>query len=144
GDSAVEVCRYELPRLVDADRPTPEAYEVGTPDGATTHAFVWQPRHHSVTGPADELPPLVVFTHGGPTGNVYPVLTPSIAYWTSRGFAVADVNYRGSTGFGRRYRDSLLGRWGELDVVDTITVARALAANDVVDPARMAIRGGSA
>lgn len=144
GRPAVEVRRYELPQLTDADCPVPEPIEVGTPDDATTHAFLWRPANGDVRGPEDERPPLIVFTHGGPTGNVYPVLTPSIAFWTTRGFAVADVNYRGSTGFGREYRDSLLGRWGELDVMDTIAVARALAANGVVDADRMAIRGGSA
>ena len=144
GYAAVEVARYELPGLRPADRPVPEPIEVYTPDGATTHAFLYRPTNADVTAPEDERPPLVVFTHGGPTGNVYPVLTPSIAYWTTRGFAVADVNYRGSTGFGRAYRDALRGRWGELDVTDTITVAQALADNDVVDGDRMAIRGGSA
>lgn len=144
GRPAVEVVRYPLPRLTDADCPVPEPIEVGTPDGGTTNAFLWRPANADVIGPEDEQPPLLVFTHGGPTGNVYPVLTSSIAFWTTRGFAVADVNYRGSTGFGRAYRDSLLGRWGELDVLDTIAVARALAANEVVDADRMAIRGGSA
>ena len=144
GMPAIEVRRYELPVLIGADCPVPEPIEVGTPDGATTYAFLWRPAHRDVEGPEDELPPLLVFAHGGPTGNVYPVLTPEIAYWTTRGFAVADVNYRGSSGYGRAYRDSLLGQWGELDVIDTIAVARALAANAVVDGDRMAIRGGSA
>ncbi len=75
---------------------------------------------------------------------MYPVLTSSIAYWTTRGFAVADVNYRGSTGFGRAYRNALRGNWGVLDVVDTMAVARGLADRGVVDGDRMAIRGGSA
>lgn len=144
GRPAVEARRYELPRLTEDDCPVPEPIEVGTPDGETTNAFLWRPSSRDVAGPVGERPPLLVFTHGGPTGNVYPVLTSSIAFWTTRGFAVADVNYRGSTGFGRAYRDSLLGRWGELDVMDTIAVARALATNGVVDADRMAIRGGSA
>ena len=144
GRPAIEVRRYDLPRLRPDDCPVPEPIEIGTPDGCTTNAFLWRPTLADVEGPDAELPPLLVFTHGGPTGTVYPVLTPGIAYWTTRGFAVVDVNYRGSAGFGRAYRDSLLGRWGELDVIDTIAVARGLAANGVVDPDRMAIRGGSA
>jgi dipeptidyl aminopeptidase/acylaminoacyl peptidase len=144
GSPAIEVRRFTLPNLSDDDCPVPEPIEVGTPDGETTHAFLWRPTNHAVEAPEDEQPPLVVFTHGGPTANVYPILNASIAYWTTRGFAVADVNYRGSTGFGRAYRDQLLGRWGELDVMDTIAVARGLATNGVVDADRMAIRGGSA
>lgn len=141
---ATELRRYDIPRLREGDRPVPEPIEVETPDDARTHAFLYRPANADVAGPDDERPPLVVFTHGGPTGNVFPVLTPSIAYWTTRGFAVVDVNYRGSTGFGRAYRDALLGRWGELDVIDTIAVARGLADLGVVDGTRMAIRGGSA
>jgi dipeptidyl aminopeptidase/acylaminoacyl peptidase len=140
---ATEIRTVDLD-LAEADRPRVEPIEIPTPDGATTHAFLYRPASADVAGPADERPPLVVFTHGGPTGNVYPVPTGSIAYWTTRGFAVADVNYRGSTGYGRAYRDALLGRWGELDVIDTIAVARHLAERGDVDPERMAIRGGSA
>ncbi len=142
-DGAVELATYQLP-MSDDDCALPEPIEVSTPDGETTNAFLYRPTNANVRGPEDERPPLIVFTHGGPTGIAYPVLTPSIAYWTTRGFAVADVNYRGSTGFGRAYRDALLGRWGELDVMDTVAVAEALASNHVVDGQRMAIRGGSA
>ena len=144
GQDPLEAATYDLPGLGDDDRAMPEPIEVSTPDGGHTHAFLYRPTNHRVRGPDDERPPLVVFTHGGPTGNVSPVLTSSIAYWTTRGFAVADVNYRGSTGYGRAYRDALRGRWGELDVVDTIAIARSLAANGVVDRDRMVIRGGSA
>lgn len=142
-EGAVELATYQLP-MSDADCALPEPIEVSTPDGQTTNAFLYRPTNAGVRGPELERPPLIVFTHGGPTGIAHPVLTPSIAYWTTRGFAVADVNYRGSTGFGRAYRDALLGRWGELDVMDTIAVAEALASNAVVDGQRMAIRGGSA
>ncbi len=144
GRPAIEVRRYELSALEEGDWPVPEPIEVGTPDGETTNAFLWRPANRDVAGPEDELPPLLVFTHGGPTGHVSPILTPAIAYWTTRGFAVADVNYRGSSGFGRAYRDRLLGHWGELDVDDTMAVARTLATTGVVDGDRMAIRGGSA
>jgi dipeptidyl aminopeptidase/acylaminoacyl peptidase len=140
---ATEIHTVDLD-LSDADRPRAEPLVVPTPDGATTYAFLYRPASADVTGAPDERPPLVVFTHGGPTGNVYPVPTGNIAYWTTRGFAVADVNYRGSSGYGRAYRDTLLGRWGELDVTDTIAVARYLADRGEVDAGRMAIRGGSA
>ncbi len=139
-----EVRGYDLPAVRDDDRAEPEPIEVDTPDGERTHAFLYRPTNAEVVGPDHTAPPLVVFTHGGPTGNVYPVLTASIAYWTTRGFAVADVNYRGSTGFGRAYRNALRGNWGELDVIDTMAVARGLADRGVVDGDRMAIRGGSA
>jgi dipeptidyl aminopeptidase/acylaminoacyl peptidase len=82
--------------------------------------------------------------HGGPTANAVPVLNLEVQYWTSRGFCVADVDYRGSTGYGRRYRDALQGRWGILDLDDVVACARYLADSGRVDPARMAIRGGSA
>jgi len=82
--------------------------------------------------------------HGGPTANAVPVLNVDVQYWTSRGFCVADVDYRGSTGYGRRYRDVLQGRWGILDLDDVVACARYLADRGRVDPARMAIRGGSA
>ena len=141
---AREVRRVDIEALRDGDRPHPEAVEVHTPDGATTHAFVYPPTNEDHQGPDDERPPLVVFTHGGPTGHVAPVLSAQVAYWTSRGFAVADVNYRGSSGFGRAYRDALQGQWGVHDVTDTIAVARQLAERGHVDAQRMVIRGGSA
>lgn len=144
GAGPTEVRGYDIPGMAEADRAVPQPIEVPTPDGATTHGFFHPPAHASVTGPDDERPPLVVFTHGGPTGNVGGVLSPGIAFWTTRGFAVVDVNYRGSTGYGRAYRDQLKGAWGELDVADTIAVARGLAAQGLVDGDRMAIRGGSA
>ena len=82
--------------------------------------------------------------HGGPTAAAVPVLNLDVQYWTSRGFCVADVDYRGSTGYGRRYRDALQGRWGIVDLDDVVACARYLADAGRVDPARMAIRGGSA
>lgn len=96
------------------------------------------------TGPADELPPLLVLSHGGPTGASLPGFDTGIQFWTSRGFAVLDVNYTGSTGYGRSYRDRLHGRWGVVDVADCAAGAQAMADRHLVDPARMAIRGGSA
>ncbi|ALE78493.1 peptidase S9 [Pseudonocardia sp. AL041005-10] len=94
--------------------------------------------------PAGELPPLLVVIHGGPTGSATPVLSVAVQYWTSRGFGVVDVDYGGSTGYGRAYREQLKGAWGIVDVADCLAAARTLADTGRVDPARMAIRGGSA
>ena len=89
-------------------------------------------------------PPLVVFIHGGPTSACYPILDPRIQYWTQRGFAVADLNYRGSTGYGRAYRQALHLRWGEVDVQDACAVVEHLAHQGLIDRSRAFIRGGSA
>ncbi|MGF1596553.1 MAG: prolyl oligopeptidase family serine peptidase [Acidimicrobiales bacterium] len=107
-------------------------------------AFVYLPTGPGLSGPADQLPPLVVMGHGGPTAHAAPALNLRIQYWTSRGFAVADVNYGGSSGFGRGYRRLLDDAWGVVDVEDCVAIAERLAADGVVDPARLAIRGGSA
>jgi dipeptidyl aminopeptidase/acylaminoacyl peptidase len=126
----------------------PEHVTFPTPDSGTgigvAHALVYPPTNPEVTAPAGELPPLLVLVHGGPTSAATPVLALAVQYWTSRGFCVADVDYRGSTGYGRRYRDALQGRWGEVDLDDVVACARFLADAGRVDPARMAIRGGSA
>ncbi|MCW2676765.1 MAG: Peptidase, (Acylaminoacyl-peptidase) family, partial [Modestobacter sp.] len=116
----------------------------GRPGVGEAHALVYPPTNPQVTGPADERPPLLVLVHGGPTSAARAVLDLGVQYWTSRGFAVADVDYRGSTGYGRRYRDALQGRWGVADLDDVVSCARWLADAGRVDPARMAIRGGSA
>ncbi|WP_029433317.1 S9 family peptidase [Blastococcus sp. URHD0036] len=126
----------------------PEHVSFPTPDGGTgidtAHALVYPPANPDVRAVDGELPPLLVMVHGGPTSAASPVLSLAIQYWTSRGFCVADVDYRGSTGYGRRYRDALQGRWGVVDLDDVIACARYLAGAGRVDPARMAIRGGSA
>ncbi len=111
---------------------------------AEAHALVYPPTNPEVSAPAGELPPLLVMVHGGPTSAASPALKMAVQYWTSRGFTVADVDYRGSTGYGRRYRDALQGRWGIADVADVVACARWLAEAGRVDPARCAIRGGSA
>ncbi|MEV1291642.1 prolyl oligopeptidase family serine peptidase [Pseudonocardia sp. NPDC049635] len=94
--------------------------------------------------PEGELPPLLVVIHGGPTGSAAPVLNVGVQYWTSRGFGVVDVDYGGSTGYGRAYREELKGAWGIVDVADCLAAARSLAEAGRVDPDRLAIRGGSA
>lgn len=112
--------------------------------GDEVHGVFLPPTHPEVTGPDGERPPLLVFVHGGPTGRTEAALQLSRAFWTTRGFAVLDVNYSGSTGHGRAYRDRLLGQWGVVDIDDVVTGARSLAAAGHVDGHRLAIRGGSA
>jgi dipeptidyl aminopeptidase/acylaminoacyl peptidase len=126
----------------------PEHVTFPTEEGGTgiaeAHALVYPPTNPEVNAPAGERPPLLVVVHGGPTAAASAVLDLTVQYWTSRGFCVADVDYRGSTGYGRRYREALTGRWGVVDLDDVIACARHLADAGRVDPARMAIRGGSA
>ncbi len=113
-------------------------------EGRTAHAFYYAPKNKDFEGPPDEKPPLIVFSHGGPTGCVRPTLNLNIQYWTSRGFAVVDVNYGGSTGYGRDYRRLLNGNWGIVDVEDCTNAALYLAQRGDADGDRLAIRGGSA
>lgn len=118
--------------------------EFATGSHERAHAFYYSPANPGMRGPPGLRPPLIVVAHGGPTFHSTPALNLSLQYWTSRGFAVLDVNYRGSTGFGRAYRRSLYGRWGEADVEDVVNGARRLAAEGLVDPDRLVIRGASA
>jgi dipeptidyl aminopeptidase/acylaminoacyl peptidase len=118
--------------------------EPGPSGVAEAHALVYPPTNPQQTGPDDERPPLLVLVHGGPTAAARSVLDLGVQYWTSRGFAVADVDYRGSTGYGRRFREALQGQWGIADLDDVVACARWLAEQGRVDPARLAIRGGSA
>ncbi|WP_336646904.1 S9 family peptidase [Microbacterium sp. USHLN186] len=108
------------------------------------HAFDYPPTNPDVAAPAGELPPYIVMVHGGPTAHVSGAASTAYAYWTSRGIGVLDVNYGGSTGYGRDYRERLNGQWGVVDVDDVIAAARGLADAGRADPARIAIRGGSA
>ncbi|NEA98239.1 prolyl oligopeptidase family serine peptidase [Streptomyces sp. SID13726] len=114
------------------------------PDGRDIHAHVYPPHHPGHRAPADELPPYVVWAHGGPTGHAPLVLDLAIAYFTSRGIGVAEVNYGGSTGYGREYRNRLREQWGVVDVEDCAAVALALADEGTADRDRLAVRGGSA
>ena len=115
-----------------------------TGGGLRAHAFFYPPKNRSAVGPPDERPPLLVMSHGGPTGATGAHFSLKVQYWTSRGFAVVDVNYGGSTGYGRAYRERLDGAWGVVDTVDCINAARHLADKGLVDGRRMAIRGQSA
>jgi dipeptidyl aminopeptidase/acylaminoacyl peptidase len=122
----------------------PEPIEFPTSDGDSAYAIFYPPTNPGVRGPDDERPPLVVMSHGGPTSSAGHALDLEKQVFTSRGFAVVDVDYRGSSGYGRAYRRKLDGKWGVYDVDDCVAAARFLAERGDVDPARMAIRGGSA
>ncbi|MGH8560052.1 MAG: S9 family peptidase [Methylococcales bacterium] len=122
----------------------PEAFEFPTENGLTSHAFFYAPKNRNYAGPNDERPPLLVFIHGGPTASCDSTLSLQVQYWTSRGIAVLDVNYGGSSGFGRAYRQRLSGQWGIVDVDDCVNGAIYLAENGLVDNNRLAIRGSSA
>jgi dipeptidyl aminopeptidase/acylaminoacyl peptidase len=124
--------------------PEPQIRTFTGPDGRDIHAHVYPPRHPGHVAPANELPPYVVWAHGGPTGRAPLVLDLEIAYFTSRGIGVAEVNYGGSTGHGREYRNRLREQWGVVDVEDCAAVALALADEGTADRDRLAIRGGSA
>jgi dipeptidyl aminopeptidase/acylaminoacyl peptidase len=123
---------------------TPRAIEFPTGGGDTAHAFYYPPANADFVGPEGERPPLIVVSHGGPTAHETPVLDREFLYWTSRGFGVVDVNYRGSSGYGRAYREKLKGTWGVVDTEDCIAAATYLAETGEVDGGRLAIRGGSA
>jgi len=110
----------------------------------TAQAFLHPPHNPAYRGPAGEAPPLIVMLHGGPTSHAAPTLNLAIQYWTTRGFAVVNVNYGGSSGFGRAYRDRLLGEWGVVDLADAVAAVDHLAAAGRINGSRVAIRGGSA
>ena len=124
--------------------PVPQERVFTGPDGQDVPAYVYPPTNPDFTAPEGELPPYVVHVHGGPTGRSVPVLDVEIAFLTSRGIGVVSVNYGGSTGYGRAFRERLREQWGVVDVADCAAVAQALADEGVADPARLAIRGGSA
>lgn len=137
-------------RLAADDLPEPDylpGAEIRTfqeQNGRDVHAVVYRPRNPDFQAPAGELPPFVAFVHGGPTAHAAPALSAATAFFTSRGIGVVDVNYGGSTGYGRAYRERLRGQWGIVDVQDTVSVVRGLAEAGIADGARLAIRGGSA
>lgn len=137
------------------DKPSPVEIEKGffspceplafpTGHGGQAFGYFYPPRNKNYHAPPESLPPLIVMSHGGPTASADPVFNLRIQYWTSRGFAVLDVNYGGSTGYGRTYREKLKGNWGIVDVEDCSQGALYLASIGKVDPKKMVIRGGSA
>jgi len=141
----IEVLRRATEVAVDAGYLSqPRAIEFPTENGLMAHALYYPPKNRDHAAPEGERPPLLVISHGGPTGATTSTLSLSIQYWTSRGIAVLDVNYGGSTGYGRAYRERLEGQWGIVDVDDCANGARYLAERGEVDGERLIIRGGSA
>jgi dipeptidyl aminopeptidase/acylaminoacyl peptidase len=128
----------------EAYLPVPQPVDFEGPYGQIVHALLYPPANPEVTGPSGERAPYVVWVHGGPTSRATPVLDLGKAYFTSRGIGIIDVNYGGSSGYGRLYRDRLRRDWGIVDVYDAIAAARWVAESAGADPARLAIRGGSA
>jgi dipeptidyl aminopeptidase/acylaminoacyl peptidase len=122
----------------------PEAIEFPTEGGVTAHAFYYPPCNADFSALPSDRPPLIVISHGGPTTQTKAVLDPQVQFWTSRGFAVVDVNYGGSSGYGRQYRERLNWQWGIVDVDDNINAAKYLVEQGKADPDRLIIRGGSA
>jgi dipeptidyl aminopeptidase/acylaminoacyl peptidase len=145
----IAAAEAEILRISRPDRGDPAHISVAEPitfrsADRDVHAFYYPPTNPGFTAPAGERPPLLVLSHGGPTSAAEDVLDERLQYWTSRGFAVVDVNYSGSSGFGREYRDRLKRTWGVADVADCVNAARHLVTIGRADPARLAIRGGSA
>jgi dipeptidyl aminopeptidase/acylaminoacyl peptidase len=139
------VLRAEFSELPDPQYlPVPRQVELEGPYGRIVHALVYPPANPDVTNVQGELPPYVVWVHGGPTGHVTARLSLEKAYFTSRGIGIIDVNYGGSTGYGRLYRNRLNREWGVVDVADAKEAARSLARQGLADEARLGIRGGSA
>ncbi|MEO8293005.1 MAG: S9 family peptidase [Actinomycetota bacterium] len=145
GSRAVEVLRQSEHVTIDPDSlSVPRAVEFPTEGGLTAWAHFYPPANAGFAGPQGELPPLVVMSHGGPTSESTQAFDLRSQFFTTRGFAVVDVNYGGSTGYGRDYRRRLNGSWGVVDTMDCINAARYLAAEGLVDGDRLVIRGGSA
>lgn len=137
-DGAVRILAGGEQPLGEAQLARPQLFSCALGEDERCHGFFYAPR------PAAGRPPLVIFLHGGPTSASYPVFDPRIAFWTLRGYAVLDLNYRGSSGYGRAYRLCLAGQWGELEVEDIRAAIDSLASNDSIDPQRVFVRGGSA
>lgn len=142
---AQEVVKVANPAHIDpGNMSLPKPIRFSTEGGATAHAIYYPPANQQYEGPPGERPPLMVRCHGGPTGSAGPAYTFEYQYWTSRGFAVVDVNYGGSAGYGREYRTRLNGNWGVVDVDDCINAARFLVEQGLADRNRVWITGGSA
>jgi dipeptidyl aminopeptidase/acylaminoacyl peptidase len=141
---SMDVLRTSSTAVDDASISIPRQIEFPTEGGMTAFAHVYPPRSRDAVAPEADRPPLIVMSHGGPTAEATPRFSLETQFWTSRGFAVVDVNYGGSTGFGRAYRQRLNGAWGVVDTADCINAARWLGTRGEVDAERLLIRGGSA
>lgn len=143
--AGVEVLKCSSELVIDPGYISlPRPIEFPTENGLTAHALFYPPANQDYQAPRGEKPPLIVISHGGPTGATDALFSLEIQYWTSRGFGVVDVNYGGSTGYGRAYRQRLNGQWGVVDVQDCINAARYLIDQKEADGKRAIIRGGSA
>jgi dipeptidyl aminopeptidase/acylaminoacyl peptidase len=144
-DAEVHELRRTLDSVPDAGYlPVPREARLTGPSGSVVHALVYPPTNPAARAPDGELPPYIVWVHGGPTSQVGPRLDLEKAFFTSRGIGIIDVNYGGSSGYGRAYRERLRGQWGIVDVADAMAAALALAEADEADGSRLGIRGGSA
>jgi dipeptidyl aminopeptidase/acylaminoacyl peptidase len=142
---SIEVLRRSSTSVIDRGYlSVPGAITFPTSDGEVAHGFFYPPQNQDFAAPEGELPPLIVESHGGPTGSTDTGLDVKLQYWTSRGFAVLDVNYRGSTGYGRAYREQLNDKWGIADVDDCVYGALHLVSEGLVDGDRLIIQGWSA
>lgn len=142
--AAAAVSGGAAPVMDPASISEPESIDFTSGDGRVAHALYYAPKNPDHVAPDGERPPLVVLSHGGPTSSARPMLNLSVQYWTTRGVGVVDVNYGGSTGYGRGYRRQLDGTWGVVDVDDCVAAARYLVDRGDADPDRLAIKGGSA
>ena len=146
GSRRIETLResVEIPEQVRSYFSAPSSEYFRSEDGTAVHAFLYKPYNPDFEAPPEEKPPLIVRVHGGPTAAASDALSLTVQFWTSRGFAVADLNYGGSTGFGRAYRERLNGQWGVVDVADTVAAARHFVAQGQADESRLIVKGGSA
>ncbi len=146
GSRRIETLResVEIPEQVRSYFSAPSSEYFRSEDGTAVHAFLYKPYNPDFEAPPEEKPPLIVRVHGGPTAAASDALSLTVQFWTSRGFALADLNYGGSTGFGRAYRERLNGQWGVVDVADTVAAARHFVAQGQADESRLIVKGGSA
>ncbi len=144
GTTGLQTVVEPMTLLEDSNISRAEPIRYPTRDGMQANAYFYPPCNAAFSAPAGTRPPLLVTVHGGPTSRAHPLLDTARQYWTTCGYAVLDVNHRGSTGFGRRYRQSLQGHWGEYDAIDIVDGIEYLKSRDRIDPARVCIRGRSA
>jgi len=143
-DGTTEILNNQQPSILNTDNISqPELISFTSGDNLEAHAFYFEPKNENFQS-LNELPPLIVLSHGGPTSSARSSFDPTVQFWTNRGFAVVDVNYGGSTGFGTEYRNRLKGNWGITDTQDCVEAAKYLAENGFADSDRLIIKGGSA
>jgi len=142
---SIEVIKESSKLIIDPeDLSVPEEINFESTNNENAYAYFYKPKNKKIEGSTGDKPPLLVISHGGPTSSASNSLNLSVQFWTNRGFAVVDVNYRGSVGYGRKFRDSLKGNWGIYDTDDCIAAVNFLSSKDLVDSNKVAIRGGSA